>query len=93
MAKKGTKQASQPASTSIQTASAAGPSKGSKVSDQLRQAVKDLGGDEDDLDLIEGIDSDNEDASTPVKQKGNEKSMDEVGDSYICEISVDCRNR
>lgn len=30
------------------------------VSDALRQAVKDLGGDDDDLDLIAGVDSDDE---------------------------------
>ncbi|WWC92883.1 uncharacterized protein L201_007845 [Kwoniella dendrophila CBS 6074] len=62
------------------------PNKHSKISDELKQAVKDLGGDEDDLDLIDGIDeSDNDDdnnnnnaSSTSVpKVKGEKKSTDE----------------
>jgi len=78
MAKKGTKQAGQPASTSAASVKAGPSTQGSKISDELRQAVKDLGGDEDDLDLIEGIDSDNEESAVPAKQKVGDKSMDEV---------------
>ena len=33
---------------------------GTKVSDDLRQAVKDLGGDEEDLRLLQGIDENDE---------------------------------
>lgn len=55
---------------------------GPKISDALRQAVKDLGGDDDDLELIAGIDSD-EETSPPVtaavKGKGKDSSTDEVG--------------
>jgi len=43
-------------------------SKKEKISEELRQAVKDLGGDEDDLKLIEGVDeSDEEEESRMVK--------------------------
>ena len=87
MAKKGTKQAGPPASASTSNSATAGPSKPSKISDELRQAVKDLGGDDDDLDLIEGVDSDNEDNSAPVKQKGKDSSMDEVS-AYVPLLSV-----
>lgn len=44
------------------------------ISDALRQAVIDLGGDEEDLDLIDGVDDDDE---APT-QKKTEKSTDEV---------------
>lgn len=56
----------------------AGPSK-HKVSDELRQAVKDLGGDDEDLDLIAGVDSEDE-ASGPAhtKTKSSNVSKDEV---------------
>ena len=33
---------------------------GSKISEELRQAVKDLGGDDEDLQLLQGIDEDDE---------------------------------
>ena len=54
--------------------------KHSQISEQLRQAVKDLGGDDEDLDLIEGIDDDDEGVSAPInsKGKGKDASMDEV---------------
>jgi len=49
------------------------------VSEALRQAVKDLGGDDDDLDLIAGIDdSENEDEFESKKGKTSEDSVDEV---------------
>jgi ribosome biogenesis protein MAK21 len=59
--------------------------KHSQISEQLRQAVKDLGGDDDDLDLIEGIDDDDEGITAPTgsKGKGKDASMDEVGDRFI----------
>lgn len=41
--------------------------------DTLRQAVKELGGDDDDLDLIAGVDSDDE--AAPGNKSGN---VDEV---------------
>ena len=49
------------------------------VSEALRQAVKDLGGDDDDLDLIAGIDdSENEDEFESKKGKKSEDNVDEV---------------
>jgi len=39
------------------------------ASDALRQAIKDLGGDDSDLDLIAGVDSDDENEAAP-KAKG-----------------------
>ena len=42
----------------VTEARAKGKGKAAAVSDELRQAVKDLGGDEDDLELIAGIDED-----------------------------------
>ena len=49
------------------------------VSEALRQAVKDLGGDDDDLDLIAGIDdSENEDEFESKKGKKSEDTVDEV---------------
>ncbi|ORY34646.1 CBF/Mak21 family-domain-containing protein [Naematelia encephala] len=48
----------------------------SKISDALRQAVKDLGGDDDDLDLIAGVDSDEEE-DDPASVKGKGKATDE----------------
>lgn len=51
--------------------------KSSKISDELRQAVTDLGGDEEDLELIGGVDEDDEVPSlNSIKGKG--KSTDEV---------------
>lgn len=44
------------------------------ISDALRQAVIDLGGDEEDLDLIDGVDDDDE---APTQKKA-EKSTDDV---------------
>lgn len=41
--------------------------------DALRQAVQELGGDDDDLDLIAGVDSDDE--AAPANKSGN---IDEV---------------
>ena len=49
------------------------------ISDQLRQAVKDLGGDDDDLELIQGVDSDDEAPASKAKS-GQEKSLDDVSD-------------
>ena len=45
------------------------------ISDALRQAVMDLGGGEDDLDLIDGVDEDDDepaDKSDKVKKQGSE---------------------
>ncbi|WWC95441.1 hypothetical protein V866_002304 [Kwoniella sp. B9012] len=91
MAKKGrgsksTKLLNKTANTASATGAnaTAGPSTQSsrhaKISDELKQAVKDLGGDEDDLDLIDGIDeSDNEeqDKSATKVPKGEKKPTDE----------------
>ncbi|KAK6908849.1 hypothetical protein I203_102854 [Kwoniella mangroviensis CBS 8507] len=91
MAKKGrgsksTKLLNKTANTATATGAnaTAGPSTQSsrhaKISDELKQAVKDLGGDEDDLDLIDGIDeSDNEeqDRSATKMPKGEKKPTDE----------------
>lgn len=56
----------------------ASASKGSRagVSDELRQAVADLGGDDEDLDLIAGVDNDDGDE---IIASTNPKAMDEVG--------------
>lgn len=53
------------------------------VSDALRQAVKDLGGDDEDLDLIAGIDdSENEEELQPAKKgKKGDDNVDEVSRS------------
>lgn len=51
----------------------------SKVSDALRQAVMDLGGDDGDLELIEGIEDDGEDIDFAPQVKGKEIATDEVG--------------
>ncbi len=45
--------------------------KNSKISAELRQAVKDLGGDDEDLDLIDGVDEDEEVPQVSSKVKGN----------------------
>ena len=52
------------------------------VSDALRQAVKDLGGDDEDLDLIAGIDdSEGEEVETVKKgTKSHDETVDEVSD-------------
>jgi len=52
------------------------------VSDALRQAVKDLGGDDEDLDLIAGIDdSEGEEVETVKKgTKSQDDTVDEVSD-------------
>jgi ribosome biogenesis protein MAK21 len=55
-----------------------GKSKGKDVKEQLRQAVMELGGDEEDLELIEGVDEDDESAQTPAKGKGKGLQTDEV---------------
>ena len=55
-----------------------------KISDELRQAVKDLGGDEEDLDLIEGIDEGEDESSVPIKNKG--RSSDEVHNTPIAKF-------
>jgi ribosome biogenesis protein MAK21 len=53
--------------------------KARNVSEALRQAVQDLGGDDDDLDLIAGIDdSENEDEFESKKGKVSEDTVDEV---------------
>jgi hypothetical protein len=58
------------------TGSAPAPTSTRKINDKLRQAVKDLGGDDEDLALIEGIDTDDEHA-VPAKVEG---SKDEVSE-------------
>jgi ribosome biogenesis protein MAK21 len=57
--------------------------KSKQVSEELRQAVKDLGGDDDDLDLIAGIDSDEEQDAAP-STKGKK-----VADGAVDEVSSD----
>ncbi|RXK37999.1 ribosome biogenesis protein MAK21 [Tremella mesenterica] len=47
----------------------------SKISDELRQAVKDLGGDDSDLELIAGVDEDGEDEWTGNAGKSSEKDV------------------
>jgi ribosome biogenesis protein MAK21 len=59
----------------------AGPAGGSKISDELRKAVQELGGDDEDLQLIEGIDDDEEgDVLKSSRDKGKAKARgnDEV---------------
>jgi ribosome biogenesis protein MAK21 len=52
---------------------------GKGLSEALRQAVKDLGGDEEDLELIDGVDDDEGDGPSLPKEKGKGNAMDEVG--------------
>ena len=52
-----------------------------KVSDELRQAVKDLGGDDEDLDLIAGVDSDGEEPAAKVPKSSTSGS--EVGTLFF----------
>lgn len=54
--------------------------KSKQVSEELRQAVKDLGGDDDDLELIAGIDSDEEQDAAPSTKvkKAADGEVDEV---------------
>ena len=56
------------------------------ISDELRQAVKDLGGDEEDLKLIAGIDEDDESEGIP-SIKGKSKASDEVNHSLTTRLS------
>ncbi|KAK1923668.1 putative ribosome biogenesis protein [Papiliotrema laurentii] len=85
MAKRGSKssklaaQGGKPSAPAAETTSADRAGKHSKISDELRQAVQALGGDEEDLDLIEGVDDDEEDspATKSTKPKGKEPSSDE----------------
>jgi len=64
------------------------------VSDELRQAVMDLGGDEEDLELIAGIDSDEEEDSK-AKAGDEPKSIGEEvaqkGKESSDEVSIDVR--
>ena len=86
MAKRGSKssklaaQGGKPSAPAAEITSADRAGKHSKISDELRQAVQALGGDEEDLDLIEGVDDDEEDspATKSTKPKGKEPSSDEV---------------
>lgn len=60
--------------------------KAKNISEALRQAVKDLGGDDEDLDLIAGIDdSENEEEVMPAKKgkKGSDDVVDEVSISTL----------
>lgn len=57
--------------------------KSKQVSEELRQAVKDLGGDDDDLDLIAGIDSDEEQDAAP-STKGKKSSDGDVDEVSRC---------
>ncbi|WVF68528.1 hypothetical protein IAT40_003296 [Kwoniella sp. CBS 6097] len=88
MAKRGSKstklaQKATGANAQVQASASAsaGPSKAtkhSKISDELLQAVRELGGDEDDLDLIDGIDEDDEVPSvSAAKDKGEKTGSDE----------------
>lgn len=60
---KGKSKATSKAQKPQQTGKSGKASSKSDVSDSLRQAVKELGGDDDDLDLIAGVDSDDEGAA------------------------------
>jgi ribosome biogenesis protein MAK21 len=82
-ARDGTASKAESSSTTTKTAE---ESKPRHVSDALRQAVKDLGGDDEDLDLIAGIDdSENEDEfeSSKKGKKAQDDSVDEVGDAFM----------
>ncbi|TXT12976.1 hypothetical protein VHUM_01377 [Vanrija humicola] len=62
-----------------QSAKPAAPTtKGGKISDELRQAIKDLGGDEEDIELIAGVDNDDAEDDVPASKGGpktDEKSL------------------
>lgn len=74
-AKTGSKGQESKASVDQGSSGAAGPS---KISDALRQAVKDLGGDDEDLELIQGVEDDGEDIDFTPQAKGKESASDEV---------------
>ena len=84
MAKKskqtGEKAGAQPTSppVSIQTPKL----KSSQAGDELRRAVKDLGGDDEDLELINGVDEDDEESHDDIQRKGN--PSDEVRRIIVC---------
>jgi hypothetical protein len=67
------------AGRSAQSKASAKPGQ-SKISDELRQAVKDLGGDDEDLELIAGVDEDEAD-SDAGPTKAPSKGLSEV--SYV----------
>ena len=60
--------------------SGAGPSKKKHagISDALRQAVLDLGGGEDDLDLIDGVDEDEDEPATKGEKSKSQRQSSEV---------------
>ena len=63
--------------------------KSKQVNDELRQAVKDLGGDDDDLDLIAGIDSDEEQDTSASSSKGKKAADGDVDEvSFIACVCV-----
>ena len=76
----------------------AGPRKGGNASQELRQAVLDLGGDEEDLKLISGVDENDEEPqapSTKVKGKGKEKQSSQAekgnsGEVRTQSLTVEC---
>lgn len=70
----------QPAADSASSTKPANKGKAKQVSEELRQAVKDLGGDDEDLDLIAGIDSDEEQDAQPAakSKKSGAETIDEV---------------
>lgn len=66
-------------STSAPAASVSNGSKSSKangISDELRRAVLDLGGGEEDFELIEGVDDDEDDSAPVASGKSKSKEGD-----------------
>lgn len=78
----------QPKETSASPAKPDVKGKSKQVSDQLRQAVKDLGGDDDDLDLIAGIDESDEELEVKSATKGK-KAAEGIVDEVSSQLGSD----
>lgn len=75
----------QPRSSAPESAEPSERGKAKDISEALRQAVKDLGGDDEDLDLIAGIDSDDETESRPAtKGKKTEEGQVDAVSTSLC---------
>jgi ribosome biogenesis protein MAK21 len=71
-------------------APAAGAGKKANVSDAFLQAIKDLGGDDSDLDLINGVDDDDEEEFVDDGKNKSKGKQDDVSSGK--DIEADNRN-
>lgn len=77
----------QPSSTAESVAKSVDKGKAKQISEELRQAVKDLGGDDEDLDLIAGIDDSEDEQESKPNVKGKKAAESSV-DAVRASISV-----